>query len=275
VTKVCLGILFALIISGCSFDGLFFPLDARPDDVIKSDMEVISLTTFDGVRIQHFLFKPAQKPKATIFSFQGSGSKVANWYKVIKPLIDDGYQIFMMDYRGFGKSQGESSHLAVAQDANNALTYLMNRDDVKNGQLLVLGQSYGGQLAINVAHNNSDIVDVLITEGTFTSFSDEAAYSTPWIISPLVKALLFDPYSAKELIADINIPKLIIHSSEDKVVPFSMAETLFDRAKGDKELWEVKGEHVTTLVDKPLAYVSKVNEMLLRSHNKTLLRTSL
>ncbi len=274
MTKVCLSFLFTLLISGCSFDGLFFPIDARPDDVIKSDMEVISLTALDGVRIQHFLFKPAQKPKATIFSFQGSGSKVSNWHKVIKPLIDDGYQIFMMEYRGFGESQGEAGHLAVAQDANNALTYLVNRDDVKNDQLLVLGQSYGGQLAINVAYNNSEIIDALITEGTFTSFSDEAAYSTPWIISPLVKALLFDPYSVKELIADINIPKLIIHSSEDNVVPFTMAETLFVRAKGDKELWEVKGEHVAALVDKPLAYVSKVNEMLLRSHNKALQRTS-
>ena len=84
-------LMLVLLMSGCSFNSVFFPVDERPDDFISGAVEVIELTAADGVAIQHFLFKPAQAHKATIFVFQGSGSKVANWHKVIKPLIDDGY----------------------------------------------------------------------------------------------------------------------------------------------------------------------------------------
>lgn len=264
------GMFFVLLVSGCSFDSVFFPLDERPDDTISTNVETISLTASDGVTIIHFLFKPLRKHKATIVVFQGSGSTVANWHSVIHPLIDDGYQVFMMEYRGFGESGGEASHLSVAHDANNAVAYLKTRNDVINDCLMVLGQSYGGQLAIYVAHRNQDIVNGLITEGTFTSFSDEAAYSSPWFFRPLVQILFADPYRAEDLIADIDMSKLIIHSSDDNTVPIEMAKVLFANAKGDKELWEVTGEHVAALIDMPSEYVSKINEVLVRSCNKAL-----
>ncbi|KZW98770.1 hypothetical protein JL49_21365 [Pseudoalteromonas luteoviolacea] len=107
-------------------------------------METAKLTSSDGKIINHFLFKLSQKPKATIFVFQGSGSNVVNWYKVIKPLIENGYQILMMEYRCFGESDWEASHSLVAQDASRALIYLSDRRDVKDLPILVLGQSHGG-----------------------------------------------------------------------------------------------------------------------------------
>ncbi|KZN30011.1 hypothetical protein N480_03445 [Pseudoalteromonas luteoviolacea S2607] len=262
---ICLFVV--LLISGCSFSGVFFPIDERPDDSIEGIVETTQLTSSDGNTINHFLFKPPHKPKATIFVFQGSGSKVVNWHKVIKPLIENGYQVFMMEYRGFGKSEGEASHSLVAQDASRALTYLSDRLDVKGLPILVLGQSYGGQLAIYVTHKHPDLVDGLITEGTFTSFSDEAAYSSPLLAKPFVRAIFSEPYVSEELIADLQKPLLIVHSSQDKVVPFSMAKTLYARARSDKKLWEVKGKHVAAMIDYPQEYVDRINELLQRSQN--------
>ena len=256
-----------LLIAGCSFNGVFFPVDERPDDAIDRKVETIQLRSFDGTQIKHYLFKPDQEHKATIFALQGSGSKVVNWYKVIKPLVDDGYQVFMMEYRGFGESNGEASHATIAQDASNALTYLVSRNDVKNGRVIVLGQSYGGQLAIYVTHKHPEQVDGIVTEGTFTSFSDEAAYFTPWPFRPLVKAIFSEPYVSKDLIADINAPLLIIHSTEDKVVPFSMAKTLQEKAKNNSELWQISGKHVAGLIDLPNDYVAKINEFF-QEHKK-------
>lgn len=253
---------------------MFFPADQRSGHTINGEVERISLTASNGINIEHFLFKPTQKPKATIFVFQGSGTKVSSWYRNIKPLIDANYQIFMMEYRGFGASQGKSTHSLVAQDANNALKYLVCRDDVQKQNLLVLGQSYGGQIAINVAHRNPGVIDALITEGTFSSFSDEAAYSTPWIFKPVVRALFSGPYESKKLIADLNMPILIIHSTDDKIVPFSMAETLFSKASGDKEIWKIKGKHMAALIDMPQDYVSKVNTLLKSINDKKLQRTN-
>lgn len=253
---------FLCFLSGCSFNGIFFPVDQRPDEQIDTYKEAIELKAQDGTLINHFLFKPTREHKATIFVFQGSGSKVVNWYKVIKPLIKDGYQVFMMDYRGFGESKGVASHTLVAQDASNAIQYLKNRADVAEKPLLVLGQSYGGQLAIYVTQKHPDLIDALVTEGTFTSFSDEAAYSSPWIVRPLVKAIFSQPYQSKLLISEVNVPLLIIHSTDDKVVPFDMAKTLYANAKGNKQLWQTTGKHVAALIDEPERYVSKVNELL-------------
>ncbi|OCQ23113.1 hypothetical protein A7985_03960 [Pseudoalteromonas luteoviolacea] len=265
--KKCLYLLTVLLISGCSFSGVFFPIDKRPDDPIKGIVETVQLSSPDGKMINHFLFKPPHKPKATIFVFQGSGSKVVNWYKVIKPLIESNYQIFMMEYRGFGDSEGKASHALVANDASQALRYLVTRSDVKQMPVLVMGQSYGGQLAIYVAHSHPEFVDALITEGTFTSFGDEAAYSSPLLVRPFVRAVFSEPYISEELIADLQHPMLIVHSSQDKVVPFSMAETLYAKANGEKELWEIKGKHIAAMIDLPQDYVSKINDLLRRSRN--------
>ena len=157
----------------------------------------------------------------------------------------------MMEYRGFGKSGGVASHAKVAEDANNALTFLASRTDVKSGRLMVLGQSYGGQLAIHVSNQQPELLDGLITEGTFTSFSDEAAFSSPWLVRPIIKGIFSEPYIAKQLIADITVPLLIVHSVEDKFVPFSMAKTLYASVNSHKQSWEVKGKHAAAMIDYP------------------------
>ena len=133
----CLWIIF--LISGCSFDSTFFPLDERADDKVFPNQQAINLISADGENIAHVFIQPQSEAKATIFVFQGSGSKVSNWLTILKPLVDDGYQIFLMDYRGFGNSEGEASHLQVANDAHKAFSHLLNLDEVKNKKMLVLG----------------------------------------------------------------------------------------------------------------------------------------
>jgi fermentation-respiration switch protein FrsA (DUF1100 family) len=255
--------LLTFFLSACSFNSVFFPVDDRADESVGSvDIERVELVSSDGNKIQHYFFKSNNSPKATIFVFHGSGSKVINWFKVVKPLIANSYQVFMMEYRGFGSSQGSASHDLVANDANAALQYLASRDDVKNKPLLVLGQSYGGQLAIFVTHKNQHLIDGLITEGTYTSFSEEAASYSPWPISSFVNLIVSNKYESQELIQEIAISKLFIHSKEDKIVPFYMAQLLYSKAIDNKELWVINGKHVSGLLDKPLEYVSKINELL-------------
>jgi len=260
--------LLSLLLSACSFNSVFFPIDGRPTDTVDIDFETIELVSSDGKKVQHYLFNANAEPKATIFVFQGSGSTVLNWYKVVKPLVEAGYQIFMMEYRGFGSSEGAASHHAISIDANVALNYLAERGDVKTKPLLIMGQSYGGQLAIYVTHKNPHLVDGLITEGTFTSFSEEAASFSPWPISSLVNLIVLNEYKSVDLIQGIKTNKLFIHSNKDNVVPFDMALQLYSKATGAKELWTINGKHVAGLLDNPVSYVSKVNELYKKTHNK-------
>jgi fermentation-respiration switch protein FrsA (DUF1100 family) len=261
--------LLTVFLSACSFNSVFFPLDERPDESADEiAIERVELVASDGKKIQHYFFRSNNSSKATIFVFHGSGSKVINWLKVVKPLIANGYQVFMMEYRGFGSSQGSADHNLVANDANVALQYLAGRIDVKDKPLLVLGQSYGGQLAIFVTHKNQLLIDGLITEGTYTSFSEEAASFSPWPISSLVNLIVANEYESQELIKDIGINKLFIHSKEDKIVPFYMAQLLYNKATDNKDLWVINGKHISGLLDKPVKYVSKIDGMLNKAHNK-------
>ncbi|MGI9235959.1 MAG: alpha/beta hydrolase [Woeseiaceae bacterium] len=219
------------------------------------------LKSTDGKEIHHVLIKPQVDPKATIFVFHGSGSKVSNWTKLLEPLINDGYQLFLMEYRGFGKSEGDASHKNVAADASRAFQYLIGREDVNNKPLVIMGQSYGGQLAIKVAAEYPEHVDVLVTEGAFTSFRNIAVHTTPAIGKPFTWAIFRNPYSAAELIIQASMPKLIIHSHEDDVVPFFMGEELSALAGSNKVFWQIKGEHADALFDYPKEFVLRLNQM--------------
>ena len=255
------------VVCGCSFDSTFFPVDERSDGSSIANQEDILLMSADGHSIRHALIKPQSDPKATVLVFHGSGSTISNWAKLLTPLVEDGYQLFLMEYRGFGTSEGSASHEAVALDAHTAFLYLIGREDVTNRPLLVLGQSYGGQLAINVAATYPEEVDVLITEGAFTSFQDIAVYSTPWIGKPFTWAVFRNPYRSTELIKEASMPKLIIHSQDDEVVPFFMGEELFEQAGSRKEFWKINGQHADALVDYPGEFVSRINHMAGLAHN--------
>jgi len=260
-------LLILCLACGCSFDGTFFPVDKRPDGGTGTSEENIVLRAADGKNIHHFLLKTQSNPKATIFVFHGSGSKVSNWTKLLEPLLEDGYQLFLMEYRGFGNSEGDASHQTVVADAHRAFLYLIGREDVKNKPLLILGQSYGGQLAINLAARHPDVVDVLVTEGAFTSFRNIAVYSTPWIGKPFTWTFFRNPYNSVKFIQEAAMPKLIIHSQDDDVVPFFMGEELFDYAGGHKEFWKIRGKHADALVDYPKEFVVRINKLAGLAHN--------
>ena len=258
--------LFSIVLTlslmcGCSFDRTFFPIDERPNNNIGANQESVVLKAADGKNIHHVMIKPPSDHKATIFVFHGSGSTVSNWLSLLEPLVEDRYQLFLMEYRGFGNSEGDPSHEVVASDAHRAFLYLIDREDVKDKPIFVLGQSYGGQIAINVAARFPEDVDVLVTEGTFTSFREMAVYSTPWIAKPFTWTVFLNPYSSVDLIKEASMPKLIIHSQEDDMVPFFMGEKLYGAAGGNKDFWKISGKHADALVDYPGEFISKLNQI--------------
>ena len=259
--------MLVMFISGCSFNSVFFPLDHRPTSSPTPLGQHIVLTADDSTKVNHYLFKPENREaKATLFVFHGSGSTVHNWYKVVKPFVESGYQVFMMEYRGFAGAEGVATHEDVAKDGINAIKHLASNDNFNNKPLIVLGQSYGGQPAVYAGHKMPAAIDALVLEGTFTSFSDEAAFSSPWPVSPVVKLLVSDAYKTVELVEQISVPMLVIHSTEDKVVPFAMGKEL--AAKSGGALWPISGKHVSGMTLNTSEYISKIDQLVANAHNK-------
>jgi alpha-beta hydrolase superfamily lysophospholipase len=193
-------------------------------------------------------------PEVTLLFLHGNGGNIVSYLSFIFPFVKQGYQAFIFDYSGFGLSQGEPSRKNVLLDANAALQYLAKRDDVMDTKLVIYGQSLGGHLTPTVANNNQDLIDGVVIEGAFSSHKDIAAEGAGFFGRLFVK----ETYPATQALKGLLKPILIIHSTEDKVVPFHMGEKLFKHANNPKEFFPIDGCHICG----PTLYAEKISEKI-------------
>lgn len=245
VQRAVMVIVACSFLASCAYNGLFFPLDSRQPNALDVVVESHQLSSFDNNPLNVSVIKPKGNVKAVLFVLHGSGSTVNNWVHVVQNMADYGYEIVMMEYRGFAGSSGEAGHLNVVQDAKQVLNWLNQQYDRKALPMLVMGQSYGGQIAISIVEENPELADGLITEGAFTSFKDIAVNTTPTFVRFFTWLTFAEPYNGRERLSNITLPKLIIHSNDDKVVPFFMGQTLYKSALAPKQFMEVSGGHIT------------------------------
>ena len=262
----CLLIFLSLFgLGSCAYNSTFFPVEKQNlnAEFIDLDYEEIRFKSDDNHTIYSVLFTQDKKSRGTIFFLPGSGDNIASWSANAEHLINGGYQVYMMEYRGFGGSRGKATHSNVVSDAENGLFKLIEQSEEKDKKIILLGQSYGGQIAINLASKHPDKVAALITEGTFTSFNQEVVYSVPFLLKPFLAIFTVSPYKSKDLIKEIrDVPVLIIHSKEDTVVPYKMGQKLFANANQPKYFWEIRGDHVKGIDGYTNDYLEKIGLLL-------------
>jgi dipeptidyl aminopeptidase/acylaminoacyl peptidase len=173
--------------------------------------------------------------------FRGAGNGLMiNQFQSILPLVERGYKILVFDYEGYGFSEGEATRRKLIGDCTAALTYLNTKIDRTKTKLLIYGQSFGGNLAIAVAEGTQEMIDGVVTEGAFSSHKDIAAHDSGLGGRIFVKEL----YSAEKAVKNLKKPILIIHSSEDEVVPFKHGQRILSCANEPKMFFEIKGKHL-------------------------------
>ena len=205
-------------------------------------IESVMFKSANGNSLNGWMLKPEnQTATITILNFHGNGGFLLNQYRAIDPLMKSGsFQIFIFDYSGFGFSEGKATQENVLTDGLSAFDYLKARTDVKDTKLIIYGQSLGGNLAAVVAKEKQQDVDGLVIEGGFSSHKDIGKSRGGFFGKLLVKKM----YSSKEAIKDFHKPVLIIHSSEDKEVPFALGKKIFENANQPKEFYEIKHKHI-------------------------------
>jgi len=212
-------------------------------DTLKMNytIESVNFKSADGNILNGWFLKPKNaKAKITILHLHGNAGCLLDQYRAIAPLVKDTFQIFMFDYSGFGFSNGKPTRKNVLIDANSALDYLESRADVKNTKIVIYGQSLGGNLAPVLASERQNEIDGLVTEGAFSSHKDIAAHEVPILGRLFVK----QGYSAKKAIRNFHKPYLLIHSREDKTVPFYMSKIIFKNANEPKEFYAIDKCHI-------------------------------
>ena len=149
-----------------------------------------------------------------------------------------GVNVFIFDYRGYGKSQGKPSEMGVYLDARAALAYLTSRDDVEPGRVVYFGRSLGAAVAVELALHHRPTGMVLFSP--FTSLADMAQALYPF--SP-VRLLAGKRFDSQSRIRSYHGPLLVIHGEEDEIIPSEQGRALYDAARGPKHFHAIAGAH--------------------------------
>jgi uncharacterized protein len=204
--------------------------------------EDIWLDTDDGVRIHAWHLRSDRPRRGIVLYFHGNTRNNSAYIELVQWLPGRGFDVFMVDPRGYGQSQGRADLGGLHLDAQTALAYLAAR---ACGEIIVFGQSLGGALAINAAAHAEakHCVRGVITEGTFASYRGVARdhLASTWLTWPLqwpLALLIDDSFSPREVIRHISpTPLLLVHGVTDELVPAHHVQQLFDAAAEPRDLW--------------------------------------
>ncbi|MCB0853139.1 MAG: alpha/beta fold hydrolase [Bacteroidetes bacterium] len=175
----------------------------------------------EGVRINSLLFK-ADSSKGVILYFHGNAGSLQGWGYVAQDFTQLGWDVLILDYRGFGKSEGRPTYQALLDDGQKAYNYLLQY--YQPSRINIYGRSVGSGIAAYVAAQNHP--KGLILETPYTSMIRLSQHHYRWLP---VKWLHKYPFSVTANLPAIDCPVSIIHGTLDRVSPVSHSRELFEK----------------------------------------------
>lgn len=233
-------------LSGCT--QLFFqPLKGHVYDPAKAGYpyEDVIFEAADGTNLHGWFFPARGERIGSILFLHGNAENISTHFSGIVWATEDGFDAFVIDYRGYGQSEGVPNLDGLHQDAAAGLDALLKRPGIAPGEVVVFGQSLGGTIALAALaeHTLKDSLAGLVVEGAFSDYRgivreklNEFWLTWPfqWPISLTINGR-YDPKAKASAIAPL--PLLIVHGQKDLVVPPHHGEALFDAAFEPKAIW--------------------------------------
>ncbi len=257
-------ILYAVLLVSCENKIIYhpykFPEGFWDPAVFGVQAEDLFFEAEDGVRL-HGWFIPAKQPVATMLWFHGNAGNITHRLENIRQLEPLNLNIFIFDYRGFGKSEGHPEEAGLYLDSQAAYDALMRSKKIAPETLFLFGRSLGGVCALEVAARHP--VAGVILESVFTSAQDMAKTIFP--ILPLGWAIE-SRFDARKRVAELEIPKLFLHGSRDEIVPYRLGRKLYEAAAEPKEFYEIQGAgHNDTFIVGGQPYFDRLHRFI-RDH---------
>ena len=244
-----LAIIFQL--SACS-QFLFVPTKHQyiTPDVLGIQYDDIYLETDEGLKLHGWKLNTVDKTAGTILFLHGNGDNVSSHIINAYWLVDEGYDLYLFDYREYGLSEGEVSLDNSITDIEKMIAYCIAQLPA-NEKLIVMGHSLGGSLAIYaVAHSQyREQIKTLVTIEAFSDYHDvtQDVLSRSWLLWLFQWPLSFtidNSYRPLDSVAMISpIPLLVLHGEKDKMIDVYHAQRLFDAAKDPKEFHLIDSDH--------------------------------
>ena len=236
---VLLGALSMVLSPSLAEHFVFFPgrTDPGPAPLLAGvEGKDILLTPPGGPTIHGWWHEAGQGAPAVLL-LHGNAGTIAERTPLAQAYLGRGISTFMLDYRGYGRSEGSPSEEGVYEDAETALDFVVARAGSPE-RVVVHGRSLGGSVAAQVVRRRE--VAGLILDSTFTSLDQMGRAAYPFLPGFVFRRLRghFDTLGA---VREIRFPLLVIHGTEDRLVPFGMGLDLFESAPGSSEWHPVEG----------------------------------
>ncbi|MEW6097039.1 MAG: alpha/beta hydrolase [bacterium] len=237
---------------------IYFPshdMDVNPG-MIGLAYEDIYFETEDRIKLNAW-YIPAKNPIATLLFCHGNAGNISHRLESIRVFNELNLNVFIFDYRGYGKSKGRISEEGSYCDAKAAYYYILSHIEQDKNKIVLFGKSLGAAVAIDLASKVD--AKALISESGFTSVIKIGQEVYPFLP---VKWFCTIKYDSLSKIKTIHIPKLIIHSKNDEMIPFHHGKELFDAAHEPKEFYILTGLHNDSFFVDEAGYKQRIKDFL-------------
>jgi hypothetical protein len=236
----------------------FFPDNIPADENLSlpKGCETVLVTTSDGETL-HCLWVESQPEAGVVIYFHGNAGHIYDRASTLLKLSEFGWSVLGVSYRGYGKSTGSPSEKGIYRDAQAALNYAQQELNTPLSRIVIYGRSIGSAAAVDVCQNNSPAGLILITPLT-----SGKAMAKEMGLGALA-GLAGESFDNRGKLKHIEPPLLIIHGTDDDVVPYSMGKKLYARYSGPKTFVTIeKGRHNSLEFDNPQKYWGAVQTFL-------------
>lgn len=199
--------------------------------------EDVWLQTSDGLRL-HGWFIPTYAARGVLLFFHGNAGDITTRLDSVALFHRLGLSVLIVDYRGYGRSEGSPSERGTYRDADSAWRHLTEDRGIDSDKIVIFGRSLGGAVAAQLASRTAP--GALIVESAFTSVADVAARHYRYLPVGLLTRFR---YEAIKYVGQTSAPVLVIHSRDDEIVPFDMGEQLYQAANEPKVFIWLRGGH--------------------------------
>ncbi len=225
----------------------------------KAPFEEVNLTMHNGdtVNAIHFFSKD---PKGVIYYLHGQGENLSHWGVRAEEYVSYGYDVFVIDYRGFGKSTNNLTELNLMKDAIAGYKYLENRYNEQD--IIVHGVSLGTAMASYIVTHHTPKMCILVSP--YFNMIETAHYNKPILPRWVLKVILKYHLRTDEWIGNAKCPLYIFHGTDDRLIPYAQSEMIMAKLEGtevDSTLFTLEGCGHNAL-HKNEVYINEVESLL-------------
>jgi uncharacterized protein len=195
------------------------------------------------------------RSSSAVLICHGNAGNIGYRLDMCQALLDTGVNVFVFDYRGYGRSCGRPSEEGTYLDAQAAHQWLQKKG-FPPGNIIGYGESLGGGVAAELAMRET--LGGLILQSTFCSIPDIGAELFPWLPVRLMSSI---KYETCRKLPNVRIPVLVMHSRLDGLIGFHHAQKNFDAANEPKLFWELNGDHNNPVSD-PKNFTAGIDKFL-------------